>query len=64
MLFSFLLVCYQFRGYGDELCWLEVYFGEEVIFETPYKGGDFVDQVEYFEAGAGKYQVQILGKCQ
>ena len=37
---------------------------EEVIFETSYKGGDFVDQVEYFEAGAGKYQVQILGKCQ
>jgi hypothetical protein len=38
--------------------------GEEVIFETSYKGGDFVDQVECFEAGAGEYQVQILGKCQ
>ena len=38
--------------------------GEEVIFETSYKGGDFVDQVECLEAGAGEYQVQILGKCQ
>jgi hypothetical protein len=34
----------------------------EVILETAYKGGDFVVEVEYFEAGAGKYQVQILGK--
>jgi hypothetical protein len=38
--------------------------GEEVIFETPYKGWGFVGQVEYLEAGAGKYEVQILGKCQ